>query len=98
MSPIRKRSERLMKVLSRVAEASMLLIGPLPVVYLSLFEGLNWRRAALFYLACLAAVLIVAGWHRFRRTRRARSIDRRGRKSPAETLPGGFSRRPLFHT
>jgi hypothetical protein len=96
MSPIRKRSERLTRVLSRLVEASTLSIGLLSVVYLSLFEGLNWRRAALFYLACLAAVLIVAGWHRFRRTRRARSIDA-ARKSPAETLPGGFSRRPLFH-
>jgi hypothetical protein len=97
MSAIRKRSERLTKVLSRLAEAAIPSIGLLSIVYLSLFKGLNWRRAALFYLACLAAVLIVAGWHKLRRARRARSIDT-ARNSPTDALPGGFSRRPLFHT
>ncbi|MDA9537464.1 hypothetical protein ACM41_15065 [Bradyrhizobium sp. CCBAU 21362] len=97
MSPIRKRSERLTKVLSRLAEAGMLLIGLLSGIYLSLFKGLNWRLAALFYLACLSLVLIVAGAHKCRRTRRARSIAA-ARSSHTETLPGGFSRSPSFHT
>ncbi|MGY4402840.1 hypothetical protein ACVIYL_003643 [Bradyrhizobium sp. USDA 3315] len=41
MSPIRKRSENLTKVLSRLVEAGMISIGLLSF-YLSLFEGLNW--------------------------------------------------------
>jgi hypothetical protein len=97
MSPIRKRSERLTKVLSRLVEASMLSIGLLSVVYLSLFEGLNWRRAALFCVACLAAVLIVAGCHIS--TDETRAIDRRGQKLAGRDAPRRFlAKAPVPHT